>query len=317
MLLFRPAGLFGTTKVDGSERRIIETRSAHECTIVSALSASPRDDAHRARVVACLGVGTGRSARLWVLGTSPSSLYIPTKTETSTIGDMTFAFQLALAAMSLNLVMGYGGIVSLGHSAFFGLGGYTTAVLFDEYGWSQGWTILAGAVIAFVVGVLVSLPALRLHGVYLALVTLGVAVLFPTLVRWKKLEWLTQVRAASTASPTTTIPQLPFVRRRLAAREARAVFMYWLAVLALVVSYLVCRGLVKSRVGRSLVAIRDNETAAAVMGVNRRPHQDAGVRRVGLDVRRRRLDVRDPAATSSTRATSATSRSSAASSSWS
>ena len=54
-----------------------------------------------------------------------------------------------------------------------------------------------------------------------------------------------------------------------AGREGRAVFIYWLAVLLLVISYLVARGLVKSRVGRSLVAIRDNETAAAVMGVPR------------------------------------------------
>ena len=66
---------------------------------------------------------------LWAAGTIAFVLYIPTKTETSTILDMTLAFQLAVAALSLNLVMGYGGIVSLGHSAFFGLGGYTSALI--------------------------------------------------------------------------------------------------------------------------------------------------------------------------------------------
>ena len=109
-------------------------------------------------------------------------LYIPTKTEVGTIGDMTLAAQLAIAAMSLNLVLGYGGVISIGHSAFFGIGGYTTAVLVDRYGWSQGWTFYVAAAIAFVVGCIVSLPALRLKGVYLALVTLALAVLFPTLI---------------------------------------------------------------------------------------------------------------------------------------
>ena len=54
----------------------------------------------------------------------------------------------------------------------------------------------------------------------------------------------------------------------LKGRDGRAVFSYWLGLLVLVIVYLVCRGLIRSRVGRSLIAIRDNETAAAVMGVN-------------------------------------------------
>ena len=80
-------------------------------------------------------------------------LYIPTRTETGTIGDMTLAFELAAVAMALNLVMGYGGIVSLGHSAYFGLGAYTMAVLVDHYGWTQGWTFYVAAVFGFVSGV--------------------------------------------------------------------------------------------------------------------------------------------------------------------
>lgn len=204
---------------------------------------------------------------LWVVATLAFLLYIPTKAQTSTINDMTFAFELALAAMALNLVMGFGGIISLGHSAFFGLGAYTTAVLVDKYGWSQGWTIPVAAVLTFVVGALVSMPALRLRGIYLALVTLGLAVLFPSLIRWKKAEWLTAGARGISGLSYKDVPSLPLVGDD-SPREARAVFMYWLAVLAAVVGYLVCRGIVKSRVGRSLVAIRDNETAAAVMGID-------------------------------------------------
>jgi branched-chain amino acid transport system permease protein len=204
----------------------------------------------------------------WVVATVAFVLYIPTRTEVGTIGDMTLAFEMATAAMALNLVMGYGGIVSLGFSAYFGLGGYTMAVLVDKYGWSQGWTLFVAAVFGFIVGCLTSLPALRLKGVYLALTSIGLAVLFPQLIKWQKLEWLTAGARGIDDLQYDDIPTWP-VLGELDGRRGRAVFMYWLAVIVVVLSYLVCRGIVKSRVGRSLIAIRDNETAAAVMGVHR------------------------------------------------
>lgn len=205
---------------------------------------------------------------LWVAATVAFLLYIPTKTDTGTIIDMTLALQLAIAAMALNLVMGYGGIISLGHSAFFGLGGYTTAVLIEKYDWSQGWTFYVAAVVGFVVGCATSLPALRLKGVYLALVTLGLAVLFPQLVKWRKAEWLTDGARGINDIAYDDVPTWPILGE-LSRAEGRAVFMWWVSTIVLVLSYLVCRGIVKSRVGRSLVAIRDNDTAAAVMGVHR------------------------------------------------
>jgi len=205
---------------------------------------------------------------VWVAATLLFLVYIPTRTETGTIIDMTLALQLAIAAMALNLVMGYGGIISLGHSAFFGLGGYTTAVLIDHYDWSQGWTLYIAAAIGFVVGCATSLPALRLKGVYLALVTLGLAVLFPQLVKWRKAEWLTDGARGINDLSYDDVPEWP-VLGELRRVDGRAVFMWWVTVIVLVLCYLVCRGVVKSRVGRSLVAIRDNDTAAAVMGVNR------------------------------------------------
>ncbi len=203
----------------------------------------------------------------WVLATILFVLYIPTKAEDGTVGDMTFALQLAIAAMALNLVMGFGGIISLGHSAYFGLGGYATAVLVDHYGWSQGWTFFVAAILGFVIGCATSLPALRLKGVYLALVTLGLAVLFPQLVKWQKAEWLTDGARGIDDLGYDDVPTWPILGE-LRREEGRAVFMWWVTVIVVVLAYLVCRGIVKSRVGRSLIAIRDNETAAAVMGVN-------------------------------------------------
>jgi len=204
---------------------------------------------------------------VWAVATILFLLYIPTKGETGTVGDMTFALQLAIAAMALNLVMGFGGIVSIGHSAYFGLGGYTTAILVDHYGWSQGWTFYVAAVLGFVVGCATSLPALRLKGVYLALVTLGLAVLFPQLIKWKKATWLTDGARGIDDIGYDDVPKWPILGE-LRREEGRVVFMWWVTVIVVVLAYLVCRGIVKSRVGRSLIAIRDNETAAAVMGVN-------------------------------------------------
>ena len=205
---------------------------------------------------------------VWVAATIAFILYIPTTTEVGTILDMTFAVEMATVAMALNLVMGYGGIVSLGHSFYFGLGAYTMAVLVDHYGWTQGWTLYVAAVFGFVVGCVTSLPALRLKGVYLALTSIGLAVLFPQLIKWQKLEWLTDGARGIDDLQYDEIPEWPILGE-LDGRRGRAVWMYWMALIVVVLSYLVCRGIVKSRVGRSLVAIRDNETAAAVMGVNR------------------------------------------------
>ena len=136
---------------------------------------------------------------------------------------MTLAFELATVAMALNLVMGYGGIVSLGHSAYFGLGGYTMAVLVDHYGWSQGWTLYIAAVFGFVVGCLTSLPALRLKGVYLALTSIGLAVLFPQLVKWQKLEWLTDGARGIDDLQYDDIPEWPILGELRRTPRARRV----------------------------------------------------------------------------------------------
>jgi branched-chain amino acid transport system permease protein len=194
-------------------------------------------------------------------------IYIPTRAQTARIGDVTLAFELIIAAMSLNLVLGYTGLISIGHSAFFGIGAYTTAILVRDHGWSPGYTLYVAPIIAFVVGCLVALPAMRIKGIYLALVTLALAVVFPLLLRWPKLEWFTHGPRGIDSVRYKKIPEWPILGV-LKGREGRAVFAYWLAFVVVVITYLVCRGIVKSRVGRSLVAIRDNETAAAVMGVN-------------------------------------------------
>src|SRR4051812_16213263 len=179
----------------------------------------------------------------------------------SQYGELTDICILALAAVSLNLLIGFTGQISIGHSAFFGVGAYTTAILMADHGWSPGWTFVVAAALCFVVGVIVGIPALRLKGLYLTLVTLALAQIFPALIR--KFDAFTHgshgINGLLYQQPSWT--HLDF------GRQGASEWLYWVALFLLAVSYVVSRNLVKSRVGRAMIAVRDNQTAAAVMGV--------------------------------------------------
>jgi branched-chain amino acid transport system permease protein len=178
-------------------------------------------------------------------------------------GQLTDMAILALAALSLNLLIGFTGQISIGHSDFFGLGGYTTSILMSTHGWSPGWTFPVAAVLCFVVGAMVGIPALRLTGVYLTLVTLALAQLFPALVR--KFDDLT---GGSRGISNLRYDPPSWTGLEARNRTDRNEWLYWLALAFLVIGYVLARNLVKSRMGRAMVAVRDNTTAAAVMGVN-------------------------------------------------
>lgn len=201
-------------------------------------------------------------------------VWIPTSASNGLIDSCITALSLMAAALSLNLLLGYTGLISIGHSAFYGIGAYTTAILVSRYGWSPFQTMFVAFVFAFVVGALVSLPALRIKGVYLALVTLALGLVFPQIIKAQKLDWLTGGARGldktgfrfTKDNPTYEIfGWNPWGSLR---GENVKPFHYWIAVGIVVIVYLACRGVVKSRAGRSMIAIRDNETAAAVMGVN-------------------------------------------------
>src|SRR5439155_7371000 len=148
---------------------------------------------------------------------------------------------LALAALSLNLLVGFTGQISIGHSAFFGLGAYTTAILIDTHGWSAGWTFPVAAALCFVVGVLVGIPALRLTGVYLSLVTLALAQLFPALIR--KFD---DVTGGSIGIGGLRYDPPSWTGLDPRSRAERTEWLYVLALIMLVIGYVVVRNLVKS-----------------------------------------------------------------------
>jgi branched-chain amino acid transport system permease protein len=97
---------------------------------------------------------------------------------------ITQAMIYAIALLGLNLLTGYNGQISLGHGAFFAIGGYATAILMHRFGVPSYLTIVPAGLLSFTVGVLFGLPALRLEGLYLALVTISMAVATPQFLKY-------------------------------------------------------------------------------------------------------------------------------------
>ena len=194
------------------------------------------------------------------------AIYLASTAQPSTLGDITEACTLAIAAVGLNLLFGFNGQISIGHSTFAGLAAFTAGYSVNAWKWNPYISLAVALILCFLLGLALGLPALRLKGPYLALVTLAVAFVWPTVAA----KFLDQKVKASTLKGTKLEP-LSWTGLALKGKEARAdkaIFLYWAAVVILVIAYVIVRNLRKSRIGRALVAVRDNETAAAVMGVN-------------------------------------------------
>lgn len=184
-------------------------------------------------------------------------LAIPQSFKAFQVNQYSDAITLAIAALGLNLLTGYSGQISVGHGAFYGVGAYTTAILVADHGWPYLATTAVAAVLAFVVGVLIGLPALRIKGLYLALVTLALAVVFPqVLKRFTDLTGGTQGK------------QVGRFRAPDWTGLAQDQFIFYLFLAFALVAWLLVYNLVRSRVGRALVAVRDNEIGAEVLGVH-------------------------------------------------
>lgn len=165
----------------------------------------------------------------------------------------------ALALLGLNLVMGFGGQISLGHGAFYAVGAYTTAVLIASYGVPYWATFPVSAAVCACLGFLVGWPALRLTGPYLALVTLALATSVPQLLKHKALEaWTGGVQGVvlSKPDPPAWAPLSPDQ------------FLYLIALAMAALGFALVRTLMRGRIGRAIVAVRDNPLAAEAMGVD-------------------------------------------------
>jgi len=185
------------------------------------------------------------------------------------------AYVAAIGVIGLNLVTGYAGQVSLGHAFFIGVGAYAGAAFGgaprDDV-WGLGLDMLiwvpAAGLVAAAIGALVAPIALRLKGLYLALVTLGLVFLGEHIFR----EWDVLTGGAATGREPAQLLLLGYrfdldgsVGSLMVRRELQ---IYWVMLVLLVIMALLAKNLVRSRVGRAFAAVRDRDIAAEVMGID-------------------------------------------------
>ena len=163
---------------------------------------------------------------------------------------------LGIAALGLNILVGFTGQISIGHAAFFGLGAFTSAYLSSKLPIPVFFAIPLAAVVTAVVGLIFGLPAARLKGLYLAIATL--AAQYILLDFFSRAEWFTGGVVPASAGPFTLFGY--------ALRGDRQYF--YVVLVYVVVCYLLVTNLMRTRDGRALIAVRDHYLSAEIMGIN-------------------------------------------------
>lgn len=161
-----------------------------------------------------------------------------------------------VAVLGLNILTGYCGQISLGQAAFVAVGAYTAAILGHHYGLSAWATLPFSALTAGLIGLIFGLPALRVKGFYLAMTTLGAQFM---------IIWALNHGGSLTGG----IKGLDIVRPAVGTFvfDSEQKFFYLIMIFAIIMTFL-AKNLVRTRTGRAFVAIRDNDLAAEVLGIN-------------------------------------------------
>lgn len=162
-----------------------------------------------------------------------------------------------IGALGLNILVGYTGQVSIGHGAFMSVGAYTAANLATRLDSPWPVNLLAGGLMAALVGAVVGIPSLRIKGLYLAIATLAGQLI----IEWT-INHVTFISGGVQASIEVPRPRLGAYE--LASQQAMYFFLLVFVVLAIVGTM----NLVRSRVGRAFIAIRDHDIAAEIIGIN-------------------------------------------------
>ncbi len=170
----------------------------------------------------------------------------------------------AIAILGLNILTGFNGQISLGHGAFYAFGAYTAAILMDKLGVPYWATLPAAFVFCFVFGFAVGFPALRLAGHYLALATFALAVAVPQLLKYKQIEGMT----GGVQGIVLNKPEPPFAMRLFDQPLSADRWLYFFTLAVAALMFLLAWNLLRGRVGRALIAVRDHPIAATAMGIN-------------------------------------------------
>src|SRR5579871_726729 len=166
---------------------------------------------------------------------------------------------LAIALLGLNLLTGFNGQISLGHGAFFAIGGYGAAILIVKVGLPFWLAIPVASLVCFIAGFLFGFPALRFGGLYLALATFALAVATPQILSYKGFAAMTG------GSQGLTLPKLDGPSGVGFTSDQ---WLYLVCLFCAGLLYTAAANLVSGRIGRALVAIRDHPIAAESMGVD-------------------------------------------------
>jgi branched-chain amino acid transport system permease protein len=200
---------------------------------------------------------------------------------------VTKSISFMVAILGLQVVAGFTGQLSLGQGFFFGTGAYVSAYLVADQHWAWFTSLLVVVPVCFLIGLLFGIPALRIKGLYLALVTLGMAAVFPSLI---KLDFLLPYTGGAAGKqvdsdfiPPSWLPldgivdalhTIPLIGQffgegeGLSSKEEQRVWTFFLMTLLAIICFKIVSNLIKSRPGRAMRAIRDNETSAAVNGMS-------------------------------------------------
>ena len=162
-----------------------------------------------------------------------------------------------VGALGLNILLGYTGQLSIGHAAFMSVGAYTAANLATKFDLPFWLTLPAGGLMAAAIGVIVGVPSLRIKGVYLAIATLAAQFI---------IEWIINhspsISGGAQASIEVSRPDL-FGWQLDSPRE-----LYFFLLIVAVMAIIATQNLVRSRIGRAFIAIRDQDIAAEIIGIS-------------------------------------------------
>src|SRR5579871_3485123 len=208
-------------------------------------------------------LGTGTSLTVLVL-----LLVIPLFVKNFIIFQMTMLLIYGVAVLALNILTGGSGQFSLGQSAFYAIGAYTSAILMEHFNVNYALTLPIAGVVCFAFGFLFGQPALRLSGVYLALATFALATAMPQLLKLGYFEYWT---GGVQGLVVTKLDPPEMVRTMLAwfhLKMSQDMWLYYFTLAITIAIYIGSVNLLRSRSGRAFMAIRDNEIAASAMGVD-------------------------------------------------
>jgi branched-chain amino acid transport system permease protein len=170
----------------------------------------------------------------------------------------------AIAVLGLNILTGYNGQISLGHGAFYAIGAYAAAVLMERWGVPYWLTLPVSGAVCFALGFIMGFPALRLGGHYLALATFALALAIPQLLKYKGIADYT----GGVQGIVLVKPEPPFSFRLFDQPLSSDRWLYYFTLAVTALMFLLAWNLLRGRVGRALVAIRDHPIAATAMGIN-------------------------------------------------